>query len=266
MRIAAFFMPIFALLAGAVGFYIRLLEVWNVFESYTGLPLRGMSETYTLMAVSAVFLILVLIFSIQVSAKHTARNGFENAFGTEPLTYPSSFVIIGIIWFGATVKHFLDVNATGVLPATELFFSIFSALSAVSVALFAIEMFQDPQRKSVFALSIIPTLFMCFWLIFLYRQNASNPVLLGYAYHCLAIIASALGFYFTSGFLFNKPAPGKTIFCYFAAIYFCFVTLADNHTLMIKIIISSILAMNVIYCSKLLRHLHRKELPINQNE
>jgi len=259
MRIAAFFMPLFALLAGAAGFFLRLTELMNVFDTRTGLPERGATVTIMLIAVTGLFLVLVMLFSIRLSIKRRAPHGFENAFGTDPLTYPFSFVVIGLLWLGATVKHFIDVNATGTVPMAELYFVILSALSAISVAFFAVEMYQDPRRKTTFALSIVPTLFMCFWLVALYRQHASNPVLLSYGYQCLAIITSALGFYFTSGFVYNKPAPGKTLFFYFAAIFFCFVTLADDHVMTIKLIFSAIIAMNVVYSSKLLRHLRRKE-------
>ena len=261
MRIASFFMPLFALLSGAVGYYMRLSELMNVFDERTGLALRGARESYILIAVSAGFLILTTLFSIRVAVKRQAPRGFENAFGTDPVTYPLVFCVIGVVWLGATVKHFLNLYATGSLPMTEIYFLVLSALAAISVAYFAIEMYQDPRRKMVFALSIVPTLFMCFWLIILYRQNATNPVLLSYVYQCLAIIASALAFYFTSGFVYGKPAPGKTVFSYFAAIYFCFVTLADGHTTEIKLIFASLIAVNVLYSSKLLRNTRLKAKP-----
>ena len=119
-------------------------------------------------------------------------------------------------------------------------------------------MFQDSRRKAPFALSVVPTLFVCFWLILMYRQNASNPVLLDYIYKCLALVTSALSFYFTSGFLYGKPAPGKAIFTYFAAIYFCTVTLADDHPLSIKIIYFAMIAVNIVHSSMLLKNLKRK--------
>ena len=258
MRIAAFFMPLFALAAGGFGFFIRRLELLYVFDPLTGLPERGAALTYTLIALSAVFLLIVLGFSVFVALKRVSPRGFENAFGTDPLTYPFVFGFIGLIWLAATVLHFLYLRDIGSVPLVDIYFFVFSAVSAFSVAFFAIEMYQEPRRKSIFALSVIPTLFMCFWLVMLYRDNASNPVLLSYAYQCLAIIASALGFYFTSGFVYGKPAPGKTLFFYFAAIFFCFVTLADNHHLMIRIIFAAILAMNVVYSSKLIRHFRNK--------
>ena len=204
-------------------------------------------------------MLLALVFCIRAVDKHRSPVGFENAFGTDPLTYPFAFSLIGLIWLGATVKRFFDLNAAGNLLQSDLFFLILSALAAISVAFFAIEMYQDPRRKMTFALSIVPTLFMCFWLVFIYKQNAANPILLSYCYQCLAVITSALGFYFTSGFVYSKPAPGKTIFFYLAAVYFGFVTLADAHDLAIKLIFAAIIAMNVTYSSMLIRNLRLKK-------
>jgi len=106
---------------------------------------------------------------------------------------------------------------------------------------------------------VVPILFMCFWLIVMYKQNATNPVLLSYCYYCLAIMASTLSFYYTAGFVFKKPAPGKTIFAYLASIYFCLVTLADEHPVSIKLIFAAVVAVNVVYSSMLIRNLRPKD-------
>jgi len=252
-------MPLFALLSGAAGFYLRLNELWHVFDARTGLPERGAFETITLLAASGAFLLLFLLFSIRVAVKHTSPKGFENSYGTHPLTYPFTFAIIAMVWLGASVKHFLDQISMESMQMVEIYYAVLSALAAVSVALFAIEMYQDPRRKMTFAMSIVPTIFMCFWLGIMYRNNASNPILLAYVYQFLAIISSALAFYFTSGFVYNKPSPATTLFFYFAAVYFCFVTLADGHAITVKLVFCSILAMNMVYSAKLIRHLCRKE-------
>ena len=258
MRISAFSMPLFALFAGAAGYYIRLMELWNVFDDRTGLPQRGAGITLVLIILSVVYLLIVFIFALRVRLKHVTPRGFENAYGTESLAYPFIFLLIGLAWLGATAKHLIDLKALGTIPLSEVYFSVLSALSAIATALFAIEMYQDPRRKSRFALSVVPAAFTCFWLVLLYMRNSANPILLSYCYQCLAIIASTLGFYFTSGFIYNKPAPAKTIFAYFASIYFCFVTLADGHTFSIKIIFIALIIINVVYSSMLIRRIQGK--------
>lgn len=259
MRISAIFMPFLAIAAGAAGFFARLLELATAFDKYTGLPQRGDMTTYALIALSCAFLLVALLFSIYAARKYKALPGFDNAFGTDTLIYPIIFVVVGIVWLGATVMGLFNLEPVGVFSQIGFYFLILSALSAISLALFAVDIYEDPLRRMKVVLSVVPALFMCFWLIMIYRQNAANPVLLSYAYHCLAIIASALGFYFTSGFVYNKPATGKAIFSYLAAIYFCFVTLADPHASGIKIILLALIATNAVHASMLIRALKRKE-------
>jgi len=258
MRISAFFMPFFTILAGAGGFYLRTSERLTVFDPLTGLPVRNAAITFWLITLSVAFVISLIIFAIIASTRNKPPQGFENAFGTDPLAYPIIFTVLGIVWLVGTYMFYTDLSHLGAIATIDLCFIIFSAFAAISTTFFAIEMFQDSRRKAPYALSVVPTVFVCFWLILMYRQNASNPVLLDYVYKCLALVASALSFYYTSGFLYGKPAPGKAIFTYYAAIYFCIVTLADDHPLSIKIIYFALIVINTIHSSMLLRNLRKR--------
>ena len=258
MKISSAMMPLFALLAGVAGFYIRLQELWSVIDARTGLPQRGAALTLTLIALTVAFILLLLIFSICVSKRYKSPEGFEYAFGTEMLSYPVMFAIIGIIWIGASVKYYIDLSAAGNATIIEIYFSAFSVLAAISTALCALVVYQGSVGKTKHALCVIPVLFMCFWLVLMYRENATNPVLLSYAYFCLAIMFATLGFYFTAGFLFNKPASGKTVFCSLTAVYFCLITLADKHVFSIKLIFFALIAINMIHSSMLIKNLEKK--------
>jgi len=258
MRISAFFVPFLAVLAGVGGLYLRLSEHSNVFNAVTGLPERNAATTFALIILSVVSILGITLFAVRVAAKHKALPGFESAFGTDPFAYPVIFIAIGIVWLVGTFLYYIALNTQGDITMIDVFFIVFSSLSAISVSFFAIEMYQDSRRNAPYALSVVPTVFMCFWLIFVYRQNASNPVLLSYIYQCLAIIASALSFYFTSGFLYGKPAPGKAVVSYYAAIYFCFVTLADGHPLGIILVFCALIAANLVHSTMFLWNLQSK--------
>ena len=260
MRRFAIVMPLFAILAGVAGLYVRMLERRDVFDDFTGLPERGATITYLLIALAVGFLILVAVFSIVAGVKHTSLRGFDNAFGTESLAYPFLITLLGAVWLGATVKYFVDSNASLELSEPSLYFVILSALAALSMVFFAIEIYQDPRRKTALVLSVVPILFMCFWLILLYKENATNPVLLGYCYYCLAVISVTLSFYYTAGFIFNKRSPGKAVFVYLASIFFCLVTLADDHQIGVKLILAAMAAVDAIYSFMLIRHMRKKEI------
>ncbi|MCL2045548.1 MAG: hypothetical protein FWG88_04100 [Oscillospiraceae bacterium] len=255
----AIIMPSFAVATGAVGYFLRQMERRFVFDSFTGLPERGAAITYALIWSSMAFLLISALFAYRVKIGFYSLPGFENAFRTDPLAYPMSFVLIGVLWLGATVRYYFNLSAQNALAGPQYAFLALCALSAISLALFALEVYQDPRKKTKQALSVVPAMFMCFWLVYYYRQNASNPILLSYAYHCLALIASALAFYFLAGFLFGRAAPSKTILAFLAAIYFSLVTLADTQNNSIRLIFVLIIATNFIYASMLISNLQKND-------
>jgi len=258
MRISAYLVPLLTILAGLIGYNLRLSERLNVLDTVTGLPYRNSPTTTWLIVLSVAFVLCIIIFAIRVSAKHKALPGFENAFGTDPTAYPIIFISIGLLWVVGTYLYFSDLSSSYNITAIDIYFLAFSVISAVSITFFAIEMYQDSRRNTRYALCVLPTVFMCFWLIFVYRQNASNPILLSYIYQCIAIIASTLSFYFTSGFLYGKPAPARAIAAYYTAIYFCIVTLADDHHFGIKLIFIALIAANLVHSTMFMRNLQSK--------
>ena len=256
MRKYAFIMPSLALIAGVVGFSLRRRELDTVFDAVTGLPERGAGVTSGLIMLSVAVLFVGLIFSIATKVKYNSPQGFENAFGVRSAAYPLFFMVVGLVWFAAAVLHFFNTESAETIA--ELYFSVLAGLAAISSIFFAVEVFTNPERKLKLGLSVVPTLFTCFWLILLYRRNAANPVLLIYVYHCLALIAATASFYLYAGFVFNKSTPGKTIFFCIASIFFCTVTLADEHTLWLRIILAVIIAINFTHGVMLMRNLERK--------
>ena len=254
MRKYAVIVPSLALIAGVFGFFLRRRELDTVFV--TGLPTRGAGVTSGLIILSVAVLFIGFIFSIAVRVKYESPQGFENAFGVRSVAYPSFFMVIGLIWFIAAVMHFSESDPAEAL--VEMYFSLLAGLSAISSVFFAVEVYKNPNRKLKHGLSVVPTLFTCFWLILLYRRNASNPILLIYVYHCLALIASTVSFYLYAGFVFNKSTPGKTIFFCIASIFFCIVTLADEHTFWARVIFAIIIAINFVHGTMLLRNLEHK--------
>jgi len=259
MRISAFVIPFFVLLAGVFGYNLRLSERRNVFDSVTGLPYRDAATTFWLTALSIAFILFIIIFAIRVAVKYKASKGFEGAFGTDPVFYPIVFVIIGVTWILGTLMYLFNLLMLNAISLNDVYFVVFSTTAAISLIFFSIEMYQDSRRNAAYILSVIPTIFMCFWLIFLYRHNASNPILMGYIYQCLAIVTSTLGFYFTSGFLYGRQAPGKAVVAYYASVYFCMVTLADDIQMGIRLIYCALIAINLVHATMLIRNLQKKQ-------
>ena len=258
MRISSFFIPLFVLLAGLAGALLRIEELSVVFDAVTGFPERNSTITLALVALSIFVIFVVIIYAVIAAVKCNVASDFDNAFGTDSFIYPTIYIVGGIVWLGATIVFFINLNVMSGIETLDVVFTVFSAMSAISIMIFAVEVYKNPRRKLISMLSLMPTLFTCFWLVLIYRDNASNPVLLDYAYACLAMIFAALGFYFTSAFAFGKPAKIKPIVCYSAAIYFSFVKIVDDFPMSIKLIIGTIILLNFFNLSALLRNLQKK--------
>ena len=255
MKKTSVIMPLFVAAVGAAGFYLRQLELIYVFDAQTGLNERGATITTALITLTVLLLLFAFIFSLKVGFSCNVPRGFSNIYGTDSIAYPFIISIISLVWMGGTAISAIDLNASNNFQTGELYFTILSAVSALCFIIFSIDMFRAPDRKGATALILVPIMFMTFWLIFMYRDNASNPILLSYSYHALAVIFSALSFYYISAFIFSKPYPGKAVFTSLSAIFFCFVTLADTHNLGISLIFISIIAINVVHLTMLVRNL-----------
>ena len=248
-------MPIFLAIVGVAGFYLRLLELNYVFDAQTGLNQRGALVSIALITLTVMLLVFAFIFALRVGFGCSVPQGFSNIYGTDSIAYPFIISVISLLWIGGTAMNAIDLSASDNFQTAELYFTILSAASALCFLIFSIDVFRSPERKGVTSIIFVPILFMTFWLIFMYSANASNPILLSYSYHALAIIFSTLSFYYMSAFIFSKPYPGKAIFTSLGAIFFCFVTLADTHNLGTNLIFISIIAINVVHLTMLIRNL-----------
>jgi len=257
MKKFAVIMPMFIIFVGLNGLYLRYLELANVFDDM-GLNQLGAPVSIVLLVLTAVVIAVLFAFSLYARNSHKASDDFTNAFGTASVVYPISLSLAAIVWVGATIMHFISTNPHTIQLNADLVFTILSILAAVSVMIFSVEVYKDPRRKIVKSWIIAPILFSTFWLGLMYRENVANPILLSYAYYALALIFSVLSFYYLSGFIFHKPSVSKLIFVSFSSIYFCFVTLADPHTIWIRLILIAIIVYNLVHISMLINYLMRK--------
>ena len=255
MKKLSVILPLLVAAVGAAGFYLRLLELNYVFDPQTGLNERGATITIALIGLTVLLLLFALIFAMKVGLSCNVPQGFSNIYGTDSIAYPFIISLISLVWIGGTAMSAIDLRTTDNFQTAELYFTVMSAVSALCFMIFSIDVFRAQGKRSATALILVPIMFMTFWLIFMYRDNASNPILLSYSYNALAIIFSALSFYYISAFIYTKPYPGKAIFTSLGAIFFCFVTLADTHNLGINLIFISIIAINVVHLTMLIRNL-----------
>ena len=258
MRKSAFVFPFLSFAAGGAGLYLRYLELNTVFDPVTGLPEKNAPITLALILLSAGIALFGTLFAVIASRKYTSRVEYERAFSPSGILYLAVFFILSAAMIAADVMYFLSLKAVGSVAYINIVFIAFVAFSALSLFILARAAYRGRGGKEMYVFSIIPSVFFCFWLIILYRQNASNPVLLDYCYQCLALASAALSFYYGAGFAFKKSKPAKTIISYFLTIYFCMIVLVDNIILPFKIIFAVIVIAQLINSVQFIKNLKRK--------
>ncbi|MEL4105592.1 hypothetical protein AAFA46_01950 [Oscillospiraceae bacterium WX1] len=228
MRKNAVILPLLALIAGALGFAVRLYERQTVFDSTTGFPVMYAPVSLALIGLSVAVLVYAILAAVVTSGTHTAERSYTGAFAPEGFSYIGMSYLLAIVWLVSNVLYVLSLlkgNSAGLI---QLFFIFLSVIAALSVMFLARAAYKGRGGAELLFFSIMPPLFYCFWLVVLYKENASNPVLLDYCYETLAIAAAALATYFSAGYVFKKAATGWTLFSYLTTIYFGTIVLADK--------------------------------------
>lgn len=267
MRKSAVVIPALALIAGICGFLIRRVEINTAFEADTGFAVRGAPVTLALIAVSGAVIALAVLAGILASVRMKAENDYTRAFAPGSFLYLAVSSILGIAWLGADVLYFFSVYGQGgtiglagspIISILDIIFIFLAAVSALSVIFLARGAHKGRGGSDLLIFSVIPSVFFCFWLIILYKNNASNPVILSFAYQCLAIAAATLSFYFSAGFVYKKAATGKTLFSFLVTIFFCAVSIADNIGLPLKIMFGLMVLYAFMNAIVFLRNLKSK--------
>jgi uncharacterized membrane protein YidH (DUF202 family) len=270
MRKSAVVIPLLALIAGGLGLMIRQMELNTAFEASTGFAKRGEPITAVLIAVSAAVVVLAAVAGIIISRRMKTADDYSVVFATKSPAYLAISMFLGIVWLAADILYFFDMFGSYTRAATEsgmavgfpildIIFVFLAAVSAVSIIFLARGAFKGRGGTEMMIFSVIPSVFFSFWLILLYKNNAANPVILRYAYECLAIVAAALSSYFSAGFVYRKAAAGRMLFSFLVTIYFCTVVLVDNIGLPLKLIFGVTVIGAFINCIVFIKNLCRKD-------
>ncbi len=87
MRRTSLFVPLFALIAGIAGFFLRQTELNTVFDSVTGLAEKGAPVTISLIALSVFFAAASILLSVLIT-----RTTKQNRNMSAPLRRPGCFI------------------------------------------------------------------------------------------------------------------------------------------------------------------------------
>ena len=208
-------LPLITLGLGTIG---MLLQLWQYLggREESGLPLPGHISGVLLLILTAIALLLILIFTWQL------RQG-SKYFYNFPMSLP------GCVGAAAGAVGLL-VAAVGDLSRNDLL-SIISGvlgiLAAVSLCVLALCRLRGRQPNVL--LHICVTVYLMLHLIYQYRVWSSEPQLFSYCWPLLATVCIVLSSYQSAAFDGNLGARRPHAFFHLTAVYFCCLSLIGDH-------------------------------------
>lgn len=229
MRKLSFLPPLLAIFAGIAGLFLRNTQINTIFDSITGLAQPFAPVSIRLYILSGALVLCTVIFSVVIGSKYIPENSYEKAFSFPSFAILALCSLLGISLSAVSVIWLLEnVPVLTAVNISELLFFLLSFLSGISFIIMAIGAYTGKKIISIKTMSVIPCMFFCLWLLEIYKENSTNPVLLDYCFPCFACIAASLAFFYTAGFVFRRPKPRLTIVFNLISIYFCTLSLADT--------------------------------------
>ena len=200
-----------ALVLGIMGFLLRFLH-FNTGYDEKGLPVNGFF-TLSLTIFAAAVTLLFLVSSLVMGKRFNSIADFGDAFAPgkhrgiySVLTALSAvFALIGCIMFFAG-------NSGSLTPVLKALFIALTALTFLAMVFYALYAKSGGFPRWLGYLGIAPALLWCFFLIYQYIANASNPTVTEYSFECIAFAAGALFSLSAAGYIFRKRQPKATMF------------------------------------------------------
>ena len=233
-------LPVTAIVGGAIGFFLRRLELATAFEPDTGLPIEGMPVTWALIALSAAVAVVLLLLCLGVGKGF--EGGYDQAFqARDAAPYMMGMTAGAFLTAAAGVLLLLKLPRlyaeasleTSGFPMFSLvpmvLLSVLCLASAWSMLMLGKNNYRGEEKGRYSAWLLIPAYTCCMWLIVSYQEHSGDPIILDYVYQLFSVIAAVLGCYFLSGFGFGRGRPAAAAFFSAEAMYFALVTLADAH-------------------------------------
>ena len=233
-------LPVTAIVGGAIGFFLRRLELATAFEPDTGLPIEGMPVTWALIALSAAVAVVLLLLCLGVGKGF--EGGYDQAFrARDAAPYMMGMTAGAFLTAAAGVLLLLKLPRlyaeasleTSGFPMFSLvpmvLLAVLCLCSAWSVLMLGKNNYRGEEKGRYSAWLLIPAYTCCMWLIVSYQEHSGDPIILDYVYQLFSVIAAVLGCYFLSGFGFGRSRPAAAAFFSAEAMYFALVTLADAH-------------------------------------
>lgn len=268
-------LPGLAVVCGLIGAALRRWALTAAFEPGTGLAQAGHPAMLALIGFTGAAALLFALLCRGCPSTLKGASYYSAFYAPEglPLTLcQAAAILLGLssflLFIAVSPRYFAqaaayeEAAAVGkrILPPIlfimpQLIQLLLGLVSAAAMFLIAraLTLAEDRGRLSVAIL--LPGFYSCIWLINIYHAQASDPVVLSYAWHLFAILSVMLALYYAAGFAWQNVRPRLTVFFSLSGVFFSLATLPDPHSLYELFALAAFLLWLLCTASSLLRNL-----------
>lgn len=248
------FLPLLALVGGAVGFLLRLLQDRTGFEATTGLPVPGNVPGLMLIVLLAALALAFLLLVRRLPGESAPGPAFPAAFASGnagqvflPVAGALLMLLSGLADLAEAlggVNLLVQLQAaadpygaaamksiSGFAPKAQLLLGLLSLAAGASVFLAAAAC-RRGNREAVSpfpgTLLLLPPVALVVRLVLTYRLDSINPALEAYYVELLALVFLTLAFYRLSSFAFQSGRTRRFALYGCGAVVLCITALADS--------------------------------------
>lgn len=224
MQKPVFLFSIVSLFLAAAGLAVRLAELSAAFDPISGLTVFS-PLTVVMVGLSLIAALFYIFFSRKVKLPAQPRDYISAFQPGSSLTFIVSIIAFLVMCAGAYLCYL-----TGLAKVSAAASGVFALLAVLSGASYFTLSFNALKRRGhgdMMLSSVIDVIFLCYWTIIYYRQQAANPVLIEGMYSFLGLCSATLAFFYATGFTAQRPAPRSYLLFAGLAIFFCIIALAN---------------------------------------
>ncbi len=228
------FVPIAVLLLGFLGAFVRRVELKTAFD-LSGLPQRGAAASAALILLTVLAAAIALALCL-TSRGYEAEGIYRKAF---PIEGYGLFAVMALMGIAVMVCALLLLRSgteiMGLTDGARWPFVLLLALGGFGMTVMAYAAYTRKDTVYLRPGSVMPALLCCYWMVACYRENAGNPILMEYAYQCLAMAAGAVGAFGRAGYAFGRRSMPGTVFLSTVSIFLLPVAAADPAPLAMRV-------------------------------
>ncbi len=224
MQKPVFLFSIVSLFLAAAALAVRIAELNTVFDPLTGLTVFS-PLTVIMIVIALIGAAFYVVFSIKVVLLVDNRD-YITAFHPKSIApFVVSIAAFLVMCIGAYFCYLTGLSR--VSSAASGILALLAVLSGAAYFNLSFNAFKRRNHGDMMLSSVIDVVFLCYWTVVFYRQEAANPVLIDGMYDFLGLCAATLALFYTTGFTAERPAPRSFLLFSGLAMFFCIISLAN---------------------------------------